>query len=304
MNANQDATNFITLRHPEVFRLTVLAAAAHVRTQHLHHQSPTTPTSLLPSTVTVSLLDLNNESEDEDEELAEETPFIVQVQFIKEHIGWASAVYQVRVTELQHQQTPETWAIKIRISSEKDNADASNARAYGTMIGLWHVYRYICPEPLHYVKRIAPTTTTTPTPTPTPTPTTNTANQPFGRSVTFRPPRNQTVSPTGRITTPNIFNATHRSLRHINNIPKFYDHCATATSSSSPVHLSAIVCTWITGGSTMKAIGTDMTDKLTRNKWSKLMQLKKKNSSHQKTKNWERQLYQTTQIYQMVDAHS
>ena len=257
----EDQDNLLTLRHPQVYNLTVQAAAAHVRRKLAPPTTTLTPDPhLLPTTITISLLDLFLDSDDSDDdppdELDDEPPFIVQVAFIKEILGWSSAVYKVRVTEASNQQPPETWAVKIRTSQEKPDADASNARAYGTMLGVWHVYPWLCPEPLHYVKTIPKATPLLPA-------------LPGARR--YKHTRHTVASPSGRISTPGVFNNQHRSLRQINNATHFVAHSAPTHPHPS---LSALLCTWVEGFS-LHSIGTNMQDKKTKQTWSRFVHLRR-----------------------------
>ena len=161
----------LTLRSPEVFSSIVHAAATqvrgHMRTAKKHSHKTTLPTKL---TLTLLSSDDDEESDAElNDELDEELPFIVTVEFLEEHMGWSSVVFKCLVSSVHHDLSPEWVAVKVRISEEekkkKKHSDSSNARAYATMKALHGAGKqWMCPEPLHYVERveIPPSTSFTP----------------------------------------------------------------------------------------------------------------------------------------------
>jgi len=166
---SDDSISIISIRSNTVYQHIIQIAAKRIRlylnhghTKALNHEN----ISQLPKTTQIKLLGGNMDEEDEEmddetkDELANEEPFIVQVKFVQEIMGWSSVVYKVIVSELNNQQLTEKWAVKLRVGNEEsnnDNKSVSNKRAYNTMTAL-HATKHhsLVPEPIFYIDNVIP----------------------------------------------------------------------------------------------------------------------------------------------------
>ena len=153
--------------------------AAHNKTR-LKARLPLTPS--WPARTVLDFWDDENAKCDSGSDEDDTSPdFRVLVEFLEEIQGWSGSVFKVRVSEFtdaggggegvkekeeadffsgfnteKHSRCTEFYAVKIRLSEELPDADASNSRAFATMSLLQEFGRTrdLCPSPIHYMRQV------------------------------------------------------------------------------------------------------------------------------------------------------
>ncbi len=162
------------LRRPGVLEHVVDSAVNHVRQRIIagriasehnktRHRVRLPRAVALPARVVLEFWDGDDDDNIGDDEEGGDAgaDFKVLVEFLREISGWSGSVFKVRVSEHnsaaeENDENVELYAVKIRLSDELPDADASNERAFATMALMQELGRTrdLCPFPIHYQRKV------------------------------------------------------------------------------------------------------------------------------------------------------